>query len=158
MEDKLIVSSINDAIDGEHPCDILGMLTIGHPNSLTNRELHRIKVMTGILAGDLFDAINNSDMDASVALAAVILTRADKSFQDDWLWDAPMGSGLTFEFRKVEEDKIPEADGVPESTPTAKSAPNGGVPSEPSSVSQEASPSPTGIPPSDTSAIYVPLT
>src|SRR5574338_1117675 len=104
MEDKLIVSSINDAIDGEHPCDILGMLTVGHPESLTNRELHRIKVMTGILAGDLFDAINNSDMDASVALAAVILTRSNKTYQDDWLWDAPMGAGITFEIRGGKED------------------------------------------------------
>src|SRR5574338_1091971 len=104
MEDKLIVNGVNPSIDGEHPCDILGMLTVGHESSMTNRELHRIKVMTGILAGDLMDAINNSDMDASVALTAVILSRSGKTFQDDWLWDAPMGAGITFEIRGGKED------------------------------------------------------
>src|SRR5574338_1279460 len=137
MEDKLIVNGVNPSIDGEHPCDILGMLTVGHPESMTNRELHRIKVMTGILAGDLMDAINNSDMDASVALAAVILSRHGKEFQEDWLWDAPMGAGLTFEIRQAkEQENLPEVEGVPESTPIAKPETSGGVPSDPSSVSQ----------------------
>ena len=153
MEDKLIVSGVNDQIDGEHPCDILGMLTIGHPESLTNRELHRIKVMTGILAGDLFEAINSGDMDATVGFAAVILTRNNKTYQDDWLWDAPMGSSLSFVIKAAEDDSIPPAEGVPESTPTEKSETSGGEPSEEGSVSQGNGQSPTGAPPSDTSAI-----
>jgi hypothetical protein len=152
MEDKLIVKGVHEEIDGEHPCDILGMLTIGHPESMTNRELHRIKKMTGILAGDLMDAINNSDMDASVALTAVILERKGKVFQDDWLWDAPMGAGLTFEIHKVKEEELPPQSDAPKSTPTGASETSGGVPSEPSSESPENDQSGTGSPPTDTSA------
>ena len=152
MEDKLIVKGVHEGIDGEHQCDILGMLTVGHPESMTNRELHRIKVMTGILAGDLMDAINNSDMDASVALAAVILERKGKEFRDDWLWDAPMGAGITFDIRAAKGDDIPPPDDALESTPIGASETSGGVPSQPSSESQESGPSPTGSPSTDTSA------
>ena len=157
MEDKLVVSGVHESIDGEHPCDILGMLTVGHPEALTNRELHRIKKMTGILAGNLFDAINDGDMDATVGFAAVILQRNGKVFQDDWLWDAPMGSSLRFEIKQAADD-LPPAEGVPESTPTDESERSGGEPSGPSSESQGKSQSPTGTPPSDTSVISVPLT
>lgn len=154
MEDKLIVKGIHESIDGEHPCDILGMLTVGHEESMTNRELHKIKVMTGILAGDLMDAINKSDMDASVALTAVILDRHGKSYQEDWLWDAPMGAGLTFEIRQAkEQENIPEAGGVPKSTPTVEPESSGGGPSVPSAESQDSGLSPTGSQPMDTSAI-----
>jgi hypothetical protein len=152
VEDKLIVKGVHDEIDGEHPCDIIGMLTIGHPESMTNRELHRIKSMTGILAGDLMDAINNSDMDASVALAAVILERRGKTFQDEWLWDAPMGAGITFEIRKVKEEELPPPSDAPKSTPTGGVETSGGVPSEPSSESPENDQSGTGSPSTDTSA------
>lgn len=152
MEDKLIVTGVHDEIDGEYDCDILGMLTIGHPESMTNRELHRIKKMTGILAGDLMDAINNSDMDASVAIAAVILERKGKVFQDDWLWDAPMGAGLTFEIRKLKEDDLPPQEDAPESTPIDASETSGGVPSVPSSESPENDQSGTGSQPTATSA------
>src|SRR5690242_309449 len=155
MEDKLIVSGVHEEIDGNHPCDILGMLTIGHPESLTNRELHRIKKMTGILAGNLFDAINDGDMDATVGFAAVILTRNGKVYLDDWLWDAPMGASLTFEIAAAEEEdeEIPPASGVPESTRTESEEKSGGGSSEPASESQGSAPSPTGSQPSDTSAI-----
>ena len=153
MEDKLIVKGVHEQIDGDYTCDILGMLTVGHPESMTNRELHRIKVMTGILAGDLMDAITNSDMDASVALTAVILERKGKSFQDDWLWDAPMGSGITFEIRKAEEEEeLPPQSDAPKSTPIGGVETSGGVPSVPSSESQGNDQSGTGSPPTDTSA------
>ena len=84
MEDKLIVSGVHEEIDGNHPCDILGMLTIGHPESLTNRELHRIKKMTGILAGNLFDAINDGDMMENAEIGDVV------DLTTDWI------SGLYF--------------------------------------------------------------
>lgn len=153
MEDKLIVSGVHEDIDGEHPCDILGMLTVGHPNSLTNRELHKIKVMTGIVAGNLFDAINNGDMDATVGFAAVILDRNSKSYQEDWLWDAPMGASLRFEIRQGEDEEIPPAKGVPESTPTESEERSGGGSSKPVSAPPVNDPKPTGDRPSDTSAI-----
>ena len=153
MEDKLVVSGVHEDIDGEHKCDILGMLTIGHPESLTNRELHRIKLMTGLMAPELFDGIQKGDMDASVGLASVILTRNGKVYQDDWLWDAPMGAGLTFEIKAEKEDDLPPPSDAPESTPKSASETSGGVSSDPDSVSPDSDQSPTGSPPSDMSAI-----
>ena len=154
MEDKLIVKGIHDAIDGEHPCDVIGMITVGHPNSLTNRELHRIKTMTGIVASDLFDSIFGGDMDASVAMAAVILDRNGKVFQDDWLWDAPMGSAITFDINgsKAKDEDIPPPEGASVNTPTDVPETNGGVPSDPSLESPENDPSGTGSLPTATSA------
>ena len=153
MEDKLVVSGVHGDIDGEHKCDILGMLTIGHSESLTNRELHRIKLMTGLLAPELFEGIQKGDMDASVGLASVILARNGKAFQEDWLWDAPMGAGLTFDIKAQDEDDLPPPNDAPKSTPKSASETSGGVSSTPVSVIPEKDLSPTGIPPSDTSAI-----
>lgn len=134
MEDKLIVSGVHDDINGEHPCDIIGMITLGHEASLTNRELHRIKKLTGLLAPELLEGINSGDMDASVGMAAVILDRNGKAYLDDWLWDAPMGAGLTFNIAPRgddDEDLPPQNDGL-ESTPTSAVETSGGVSSEPS--------------------------
>jgi hypothetical protein len=153
MEDKLVVSGVHEDIDGEHPCDILGMLTVGHPDSLTNRELHKIKLMTGIVAGNLFDAINDGDMDATVGFAAVILTRNGKVFQDDWLWDAPMGASLRFEIKAAQEDEVPPAEGVPESTPTVSDERSGGGSSERVSDQKVSVLKPTGDLRSGTSVI-----
>ena len=130
MEDKLVVSGIHEEIDGEHKCDILGMLTIGHPESLTNRELHKIKLMTGLLAPDLFEGIQKGDMDASVGLASVILARNNKPFQEDWLWDAPMGAGLTFEINGAEDDVAPLNED-PSNTPPESNETSGGDSSDP---------------------------
>lgn len=154
MEDKLVVSGVHEEINGEHKCDILGMLTIGHHESLTNRELHRIKLMTGLLAPELFEGIQKGDMDASVGLAAVILERNGKPFVEDWLWDAPMGSGITFDIKAAEEDELPPPNDAPMSTPVSASETSGGVSSAPDSPKDpENAPSPTGNLPSDMSAI-----
>ncbi len=154
MESKLVITDVHEDINGEHPCDLIGMLTVGHPESLTNRELHRIKTLTGLVASRLFDAINEGDMDAELGVAAVVLDRNGKVFQDDWLWDAPMGSGMRFEVDASEEEEdVPPPSDVPVNTPTGASETNGGVSSRPESESPAKDQSGTGSQPSDTSAI-----
>lgn len=113
MEDKLIVSGVHENLDGEYPCDILGMLTVGHDECLTNRELHIVKKMTELTAVQLFEGIQSGDMDATLGLAAIILRRANKVYQEDWLWDAPMGSSLTFDIKDREEEQVPPPEDAP---------------------------------------------
>lgn len=128
MLDKLIIKGI-DELDGEYPCDIVNMLTIGAPEALTNREGHRIKELTGLRAGELSEAFTRDDSDLPLALAIVILTRAGKEFDDNLLWDAQIGK-ITFDMgeRPEEADASP-----PEVTPgdeqtqqTAEPPANGG--------------------------------
>ena len=152
MESKLVITDIHEGINGEYPCDLIGMLTIGHPDSLTNRELHRIKVMTGLVASRLFDAINEGDMDAELGIAAVVLDRNGREFQEDWLWDAPMGSAMKFETKADKEEELPPANDAPVNTPTGASEKSGGVSSEPKSETPPKDPSGTGSRPSVTSA------
>lgn len=130
MEDKLVITGVHENINGEYPCDVLGMLTVGHPNSLTNRELHRIKVLTQLTASQLFEGILSGDTDSGVGLAAVVLDRLGKSFEIDWLWDAPMGSGVAFDINAPDEDEVPPPEGALENTPLDAPETSGGVPSE----------------------------
>lgn len=149
MDDKLVLAGVHENIDGEHDCDIIGMLTVGHPNSLTNRELHRIKLLTGLKAPQLFEGIQEGDTDATVGLASVVLTRNGKTYQDDWLWDAPMGASLQFLIKAAEDDdELPPPSGSPVNTPTGDAETNGGVSSEPGSgESPQNDPSGTGSQP-----------
>lgn len=153
--DKLIIKTI-EGVNGEYDFDIVTMLTEGHAESLTSREGHRIKVMTGLRAGELTDAVSAGDSDVLLAIAAVVLTRNGKQYNDDALWDAPMGA-FTFELadRDVEDDAGPPAtkldDG--ETPPTVELGSNGGESSRPSAAPLPASrPRPTGIRNSPTAA------
>lgn len=76
----------------------------------TNRELHRIKKMTGLRVGELQDAWENSDNDVVVALAVVVLERNGKQVIDDLLWDAPAGTFM-FDFADSEQED-PTQDGA----------------------------------------------
>jgi hypothetical protein len=110
MPDKLIVRGI-PAINGEYPCNVVGMMLENTPHTMTNREGHRVKVMTGVRTGELWDAMQSGDNDVLVALAAVILTRAGKRFSEEVLWDSPMGSALEFDIAdrdEAEEDAEPD--------------------------------------------------
>lgn len=137
--DKLIVTGLG-RLDGEYDCDLTAMLTLDHPQALTNREMHRIKTMSGVTAGRLADALSDGDSDVLLALAAIVLARHGKRFDEDTLWDAPMGSGVTFHIadREEEEDLSP-----PASTPPS----DGGESSSSETAALRASgPSPTGSP------------
>ena len=54
----------------------------------TNRELNRIKEISGVRGGELLDALVAEDAAAFVALAVVVLGRHGKNAHPDDLWDA----------------------------------------------------------------------
>ena len=68
--------------DGDYPFD---------DGFFTNRELHRIKEISGIRAGEIFDALAAGDAVLGVALAAVIMARTGVQVDVDDLWDAKLG-------------------------------------------------------------------
>lgn len=58
----------------------------------TQRELHRIKLLSGIRAGELIEALDANDTAAMVGVAVVVLARDGKVVDPDDLWDTPVGS------------------------------------------------------------------
>lgn len=102
--------------DGNHPLDI---------TYFTNRELHTIKRLSGIRAGELEDGFGSGDTDLLLALAIIALQRDGFTItkeMEDYLWDAPIGK-MTL----VAEDDEPAEDegdvGPPSVTPSAASEP-----------------------------------
>jgi hypothetical protein len=125
----------------------------------SNRELHRIKSMTGLRAGEIQEAFEAGDNDVLVAMGAVILMRSGKQFDDDMLWDAPAGS-MSFDFSEQED---PTQGSAPTSEPSESASDepeqsatgsDGQTPSE----SPENGRSLTGLPGLPKSVIYDPET
>lgn len=151
MNDKLIVKGLR-GLDGEYEFDRNDLL-----GSMTNRELHRIKLMAGVRAGEIQDALAAGDNDVLVALAAILLTQRGKLVDEDVLWDAPAGAGLIWEFEESEADAGPPA--IPAETPeTEQPNTNGGESGNPPSGQSENGLSLTGLPVSVTSATSAPAT
>lgn len=115
--------------DGDYHLDV---------SSFTNRELHVIKEMVGIRAGELQEAFAANDNDVLVAMAKIAVLRAGKTIDDDTLWDAPVGS-VVFDFSEDEPaDPPPAAPANGESAaPSGTTSTDGG--GEPPNL-----PSPTG--------------
>ncbi len=159
MLDKVIVKGI-PGLDGEYECDIVGMLIQDHPETMSNREGHRVKVMSGVRAGEYDDALQAGDNDFFLALAAIVLTRRGKRFDEAVIWDAPMGSGVTLEIADREADgdplQAPPA-GASSSISEPPSSP-GGNGGEATSDSPPSDPSPTGAAPSATTSTSDPAT
>lgn len=130
--DKLVVTGLGK-LDGEYDCNLGEMLSLGSPEALTNREGHRIKQMSGVRAGELDDALEAGDNDVMLALAAIVLSRAGKTFDDDVLWDAPMGSGVMFHIG----DREPE--GEESHPPTVPQQTNGGSSGKPPAATPQGS-------------------
>ena len=142
--DRLIVKGLG-RLDGTYEFDFGDLLGIGTPGSLTNREGHRIKTMSGVRAGELQDALIAGDNDVLLALAAIILARKGKVVDEQALWDAPMGSGIDFDLSGLEAEEDPPAE--PAATPeTEQQSTSGGGSSEQTSDSQANGQSPTGRP------------
>ena len=87
----------------------------------TNRELHRIKEISGIRAGEIFDALAAGDTDLSVALAAVITARHDVRVDVDDLWKAKLGD-ISIDWGA---DAGPPDPPAPESEPTENESSSG---------------------------------
>lgn len=134
--DKLVIEGI-EPYDGTYEFALDGF---------TNRELHRIKKLTGLRAGEFEDAFSALDNDMVVAFAVITLERNGHTVKDDILWDAPAG-GIRLEFseEEVEDDSPPGQAASPTSSGDA---------SQSSSETPENGQSPTGSPLSDIGAQY----
>jgi len=88
---KIVIAEVRSELDGEYDLDASGF---------TNFELHAIKKLTDLTAGDIGDAFERLDNDVIVAIAMVSLMREGKiSGRSPWnsaevsaLWDAKVGS------------------------------------------------------------------
>lgn len=139
--------------DGDHPLDI---------GKLSNRDLHTIKKLSGVRANELEEAFEAGDTDLILALAVIALEQNGHRMEKpavDALWNAPIGK-ISLAVPDEEEEEIPPASPPPsgsessfdggrneteKSTSSGSSLSNGGDP-------LPNHPSPTGSPPSDTSA------
>lgn len=92
--------------------------------SFTNRELHEIKKLSGVRAGELFDALVAGDAAVDVAVTCVILARSDKHVDPDDLWDAE-GGAITFDFRTAGGDADPPTTPPPGSGTTGSGESSG---------------------------------
>ena len=106
----LVMNGLGEPYDGEHEI----------PTKWKNRELHRIKQISGVPAGLLNQAAEDGDIGVLVALATAVLEREGLRVNLELLWDA----------NEDNFDIIPDAEeegdaGRPPDTPTA-----GGQPSE----------------------------
>lgn len=131
LPDKVIISGL-PPLDGEYEFDVVELL-----NSLTNRELHKIKVMSGVRAGELDEALEAGDSDLFLAIALIVLQRRGRRVDEDMLWDAPAGSGVTLDIadrefdadpppsRKSEDERSSTSGSGSSSTPTSESRGNG---------------------------------
>lgn len=120
-------------LDGEYPLDM---------DHLTNRDMHTIKQVAGVAGLDLQAAFEKGDLDIYVALSAIALRRAGKTFHVDQLWDAELGQ-ITVDFT---QDEVADVD-PPVLTPPASSSDGGAKPSSsgPSSNGLSENPEPTRI-------------
>lgn len=79
---KLVIEGIQP-YDGTYDLDT---------SYFTNRELHTIKRLAGVRAGEVSEALDANDTDVVVAIAIIGLTRAGQSPVEDMIWDAKAGS------------------------------------------------------------------
>ena len=71
--------------DGDYPIDL---------NHFTNKELHTIKQLSGVRAGELEEALDAGDNDLILAFAVIALERSGRSMPKqavDVLWNADFG-------------------------------------------------------------------
>lgn len=126
---------------GDYPIDF----------DFSNRELHTIKQISGVRAGEIVEAGLKGDNDLVIALTMIALRRTGQVVNEDLIWDAKAGK-ITF--------VADEADAVP---PPQQSSDDSEKPSEPTGSSgtsgrnggdshPESDPSSIGIPDSATGA------
>lgn len=70
----------------------------------SNRELHTIKQVSGVRAGEIVEAGLKGDNDLIIALAMIALRRTGLVVDEDRIWDAQAGK-ITFD--AVEADAFP---------------------------------------------------
>jgi hypothetical protein len=93
--DSILIEGI-PAYNGEYPLDI---------SYFTNRELHLIKELSGVRAGELEEAFAAGDNDLMVAVAAIAIWRKTRVKPDlDAIWDAEAGKFTLRVAETVEDD------------------------------------------------------
>lgn len=148
MEDKLIVTGLGTELDGEYPCDVVGMIVDEESAEyLTFEEAHTIKRISGARGLEIQEAVTVADFDVIFALALIVLNRAGKYPNEAQLRKARVGQ-LLFDVAEDEAaDEVPPTSGPAESEPTEPAERNGGASSSTTSeLSPETDPSPTGAP------------
>lgn len=104
--------------NGDYPLDM---------TYFTNRELHLIKEVSGVRAGELEEAFAAGDNDLMVAIAAIMIWRKTGTKPNlDALWDAEAGK---FTFNMEDSEDEPEDD---DSLPPKIAPDDAGSTSEPS--------------------------
>lgn len=98
--DKIVITGVG-IYDGSYDVDFT--------RDFTNRELHTIKKVAGVTAGEIQEAFERGDNDMVVALAVIALERTGEKVNVDAIWDAPAG-GITVEIG--ERDEV-DADPLP---------------------------------------------
>lgn len=94
---KVEISGIAPHVDGSYELDW---------TSFTNRELHRIKLVSGVRPAEVLDAFVTGDAAFACAVAAIVCERAGKRVIEDFFLDAPGGViHFTFETQKTEGDE-----------------------------------------------------
>lgn len=147
---KLTVKGV-PPLDGDYPLDV---------STFTNRELHTIKEVSGVRAGELKAAMEAADNDLVVAFAIIVVRRAGKTVDPEQFWEADVGA-ITVDLTDEEAAERPPASASPsgnENRPGDTDEPNGGTaPSGSPSINDGDPPangrSLIGLPGSDTSAI-----
>lgn len=140
--DKIVITGI-PPYDGEYPFE----------GNYTMRELHTIKRLANVRAGELMDALEAGDSDIVVAAALIALQRAGKNPDENDIWDAQMGAIQLVAGEEPDDPANPTTLERPDD-------PNGssGGSSEPPAVTRVTDLSPTGSPLSATGAISDPET
>lgn len=114
----------------------------------TNGDLHLIKTVAGVRAGQLEEAMREGDNDMLVAMALIVLERNGKTVPAEALWSAEVGA-LRFEF-PLTPDEQEDAEHPPKSEPGAgatgpgASAPSGTTSNGSGDARQAAGPPPIG--------------
>ncbi len=85
---------------------------------LTQRELHEIKLLSGVRAAELIEALYAGDRAACLGLAIVILDRHDKVVTAEDLWDSKVDE-IVIDFTMTKAD-----DADPPTQPAAEGDPN----------------------------------
>ena len=125
--------------DGDWPLDT---------TYFTNRELHEIKKMSGVRAGELSDALAAGDSDLIVCIASIALARNGRNVPVDVLWEAAAGM---IRIEPVEDEEAADQAVPPPSSngdapnSTGSNEPSGET-SKPSGAPLASVPSPTGHP------------
>lgn len=127
---KLEITRIAPHIDGIYDVDLA---------SFTNRELHQIKVASGVRPPEMLDAFVYSDAAFACAVATIACQRANKRINEEIFLDAAGGS-IKFVFEEQEDDVDPPTlPGKPGTKPRRS-----GRASSRSSESPADAPSPSG--------------